>query len=235
MSKPLLSAELLTRSYVMGHMTVDVLRETSVSVDAGEFVVIMGASGSGKSTLLHLLGLLDRPDSGQVLFRNRSLFDSPAWEQNWIRNQEIGFVFQFYHLMPELNVLENVLIARLVTHNASQWWGNRRQARRDAEAILDRVGLSHRIKHRPPELSGGERQRVAIARALVNQPSLLLADEPTGNLDAKMGGGILALLTELNEAGQSIVMVTHDATVASRAHRCVRLVDGRIVGEDSGT
>jgi ABC-type lipoprotein export system ATPase subunit len=212
----------------MGRVPLEVLRGASLHVARGEFVVVSGASGSGKSTLLHLLGTLDVPDRGTVEFDGQSLFDLPEHARRSYRNRQIGFIFQFYHLLPECNVLENVLMPRLVAHSAWAWGAKRRQARRDAEEILDRVALSERAKHRPSELSGGERQRVAIARALINNPRLLLADEPTGNLDEGIGGEILKLLSELNEAGQTIIMVTHDPKVASHAHRCVHLSKGVI-------
>jgi len=228
----MLHAQNIHKSYQLGPSEVHVLRGASLTADRGEFLVIMGASGSGKSTLLHILGALDTPDRGWVEFGGRRLFDMPTGAREGYRNREIGFVFQFYHLLPELNVLENVLLPRLVMHSLWSWAGQRGKARRDAAAILERVGLSDRLRHRPKELSGGERQRVAIARALVNGPSLLLADEPTGNLDASMGAEILDLLTELNEDGQTVVLVTHDPAVARRAHRSVRLDHGVIVETD---
>jgi len=212
----------------MGRGRLKVLRGASLSVKAGEFVVIMGASGSGKSTLLHLLGALDTPDRGEIEFRGRSLFEQPSSVRNDYRNHEVGFVFQFYHLLPELNVLENVAIPRLVSHGFFGWRSAKRTSFADARELLDRVGLAERAKHRPSELSGGEMQRVAIARALLNRPALLLADEPTGNLDARIGAEILALLREFNRAGQTVVMVTHDAGVAEQADRRVRLADGVI-------
>ena len=226
MSKILLRAKGLHKTYSMGKNQVRVLRGASIEARRGEFIAIAGASGSGKSTLLHILGALDTPDRGTVEFDGIDLFAWGALDRQTYCNQDVGFIFQFYHLLPELNALENVLISRLVAHSAWSWLGARRQARRDAEEILERVGLSDRTKHRPSELSGGERQRVAIARALINDPALLLADEPTGNLDAVIGGEIMALLTELNAGGQTIIMVTHDPFVASRAHRRVELKDG---------
>lgn len=232
----MLRAQGIHKTYVMGHATINVLRGASLDVEAGEFLVIRGASGSGKSTLLHILGALDAPDRGTVEFKGRDIFAQSSDDRNRYRNVDVGFVFQFYHLMPELNVLENVLVPRLVGHSVFRWLSSRRQARRDATELLDRVGLCDRAKHRPSELSGGERQRVAIARALINRPSLLLADEPTGNLDEVIGAEILRLLTELNESGQTIVMVTHDSYVASRAHRQVRLSEGGIreTGSEGG-
>lgn len=224
----MLRARGLHKSYKMGRSLVKVLRGASFEAESGEFVVVMGASGSGKSTLLHLLGAIDAPDRGTVEFAGRDVFAGRDSARRHYRNRQIGFVFQFYHLLPECNVLENVLMPRLVEHSFGGWLSARRQARRDAEAMIERVGLSDRKTHRPNELSGGERQRVAIARALVNQPALLLADEPTGNLDARIGGEILRLLTELNETGQTIVMVTHDANVADHAHRRIFLREGVI-------
>jgi len=228
MSDPILHARTIHRSYGSGRTEVKVLRGTSIDAAEGEFLVVMGSSGCGKSTLLHILGALDAPDRGSVAFRGRTIFDLPAAERGRYRNCDIGFVFQFYHLMPELNVLENVLIPRMVTHSIWNWSSGRREAKNEAMKMLERMGLSERAKHRPSELSGGERQRVAIARALINHPALLLADEPTGNLDETTGGEILKLLTELNQAGQTIVMVTHDAKVASLAHRRVHLSEGVI-------
>jgi len=212
----------------MGPTLVQVLRGASLEAAEGEFLAIMGSSGSGKSTLLHILGALDTPADGSVEFRGVDVFTRGAGERNAYRNRDVGFVFQFYHLLPELNVLENVLAPKLVGQSLSEWWLGRRAARREAQTLLDRMGLGERVKHRPRELSGGERQRVAIARALINRPSLLLADEPTGNLDEAIGTEILDLLAELNRTGQTIVMVTHDAKVSARAHRCLRLSEGML-------
>lgn len=233
MSKPLLVAKNIHRSYRMGKTSVEVLRGASLSAQAGEFVVVTGTSGSGKSTLLHLLGALDIPDRGTVEFEGRNLFTRTESEREIYRNQDVGFIFQFYHLLSEFNIRENVMIPRLVAHSPWTWMSARRRARRDAEEILEKVGLEDRLKHRPSELSGGERQRVAIARALINRPSLLLADEPTGNLDAVIGKGILKLLAEFHSAGQAIVMVTHDEKIASRADRKVTLSAG-VIQEAAG-
>lgn len=224
----MLRAQGLYKSYVMGKATVKVLRGASIEAAKGEFVVVQGASGSGKSTLLHLLGALDVPDRGTVEFNGRDLFSQREDARRTYRNREVGFVFQFYHLLPECNVIENVIMPRLVTHSLWGWRRGRRRARRDVDEMLERVGLAHRAKHRPSELSGGERQRVAIARALINRPALLLADEPTGNLDENVGKEVLKLLMGLNKEGQTIVMVTHDTMVASHAHRCVQLSEGVI-------
>ncbi len=226
MSKVLLRARNLHKTYTMGRSKVRVLRGASLTAHRGEFLVVMGASGSGKSTLLHILGALDTPDRGSVEFEGRHLFGQSGYDRAAYRNRQIGFVFQFYHLLPELNVLENVMIPRFVGHSIWNWRRVRRAVQRDAEALLERVGLQGRAKHRPNELSGGERQRVAIARALVNEPRLLLADEPTGNLDETIGADIMVLLAELNQSGQTVVMVTHDATVASLGDRRLVLSEG---------
>ncbi len=226
MSKVILRGRDLHKSFRMGRDIVRVLRGSSIEVRDREFLVIMGASGSGKSTLLHILGALDLPDQGNVEFEGADLFEGGDRGRRVFRNRRVGFVFQFYHLLPELTVLENVLAPRLVGESGWSWFGARRKAAEDARGVIDRVGLAHRLRHRPRELSGGERQRVAIARALLNHPTLLLADEPTGNLDETTGGDVLNLLSELNASGQTIVMVTHDPKVASRAHRRMQLTEG---------
>lgn len=229
----LLRAKGIHKSYRIGPERLHVLRGASLSAEKGEFICIMGASGSGKSTFLHVLGALDTPDSGTVAFDGLDLFSKSSSQRDAYRNHNVGFVFQFYHLLPELNVLENVMAPRLVGCGFSRWFVERRKARRDAEEMLERVRLSDRAKHRPRELSGGERQRVAIARALVNRPALLLADEPTGNLDAAIGAEIMDLLSEFSASGQTIVMVTHDPAVSGRAHRRLQLIDGGL--QDGGT
>lgn len=226
MNNTILRARGIHKSYGSGRTEVKVLRGTSLEAAEGEFVVVMGSSGCGKSTFLHILGALDAPDQGTVEFKNRKIFGLPSAERGRYRNLDVGFVFQFYHLMPELSVLENVLTPRFVRHSMWGWARDKRSARNAACEMLERMGLSERAKHRPNQLSGGERQRVAIARALMNRPALLLADEPTGNLDERTGAEILTLLTELNRSGQTIVMVTHDAKVASLAHRRVHLSEG---------
>jgi lipoprotein-releasing system ATP-binding protein len=228
MNHTFLRASGIHKTYKLGKADVPVLRGASLRAQEREFLVITGASGSGKSTLLSILGALDIPNRGTVSFRGRDLFAASSNARHNYRNRDVGFVFQFYHLFPELTVLENVLMPRLVRHSLAGWWASRRDARNEGADLLDRVGLSHRIKHRPAELSGGERQRVAIARALVNRPALLLADEPTGNLDEKIGAGILDLLARFNEDGQTIIMVTHDPKVASYAHRGLVLSEGAI-------
>ena len=217
------------KSYKMGKMRLCVLKGVDLSVGRGEFVAIVGASGSGKSTLLHILGALDDCDKGQVEFDGRGLMGLGGGELNKLRNEKIGFVFQFYHLLDELDVLENVLVPAMAGSSVLGWAGRGKTARERGREILGRVGLGERIGHKPYELSGGERQRVAIGRALMNGPELLLADEPTGNLDSETGNGILEVLEEFNREGQTIVMVTHDDRIAARAGRVIRLADGRIV------
>ncbi len=227
----ILRAEGVRKTYRLGRVEVPVLRGATVSVREGEWLAIVGSSGSGKSTLLHLLGGLDRADkdSGPILFAGEDLRRFGAARENRYRNRDVGFVFQFYHLLPELTVLENAMLPSLVGLSRLAWLTGRRAELRDRAAeLLATCGLGHRLKHRPAELSGGERQRVAIARALINRPRVLLADEPTGNLDARTGHGILDLLAERHAAGLTLVMVTHDASVAARAQREVRITDGQV-------
>lgn len=228
MSDVILRASDLSKSYLMGKSPLHVLRGVSLTVRTGEFVAIMGSSGCGKSTLLHILGALDPPDKGTVEFEGRNVYEISRRQRNALRNNAIGFVFQFYHLLPELNVLENIMVPRLVGTSILAWQSKRAAIRSEVEQVMEQVGLTGRLKHRPDELSGGERQRAAIARAIVNKPRLLLADEPTGNLDVQTGKRILAILTRLNEQGQTIVMVTHDPAIAALAHRQVHLADGRV-------
>ncbi|MFQ5489140.1 MAG: ABC transporter ATP-binding protein [Phycisphaerae bacterium] len=228
MSKTLIQADGVCKTYQLGRSLLKVLRGATFKADPGEFVAIMGASGSGKSTLLHILGALDLPDQGGVQFEGRSVFDLPRREQEHLRNTDVGFVFQFYHLLPELNVFENILLPHMVGHSLLGWASAARRCREMTREVIQAVGLSERIRHKPSELSGGERQRAAIARAIVNRPKLLLADEPTGNLDAKTGEGILEVLGRLHRDGQTIIMVTHDANIAKRADRVLQLVEGRI-------
>lgn len=233
MSETILQAAGVHKTYRMGKAEVRVLKGASLAVGRGEFLAITGASGSGKSTLLHLLGALDVPDRGNVTFDGLNLFSGTSAERDHLRNVNFGFVFQFYHLLPELNTLENVLMPAMVRHSVLGWLAKRSGIVGRARDLLGRMGLQDRLRHRPAELSGGERQRVAIARALVNQPQVLLADEPTGNLDAQTGAGILTLLKTLNDEGQTIVMVTHDPKVASSAHRKLSLIDGKMKPIDS--
>lgn len=226
---PQLSAVALEKSYRKGVHQVPVLRGVDLFIQKGEFVSIVGQSGSGKSTLLHLIGLLDVPDVGEVILNGQRIDDLPARTRDELRNRVFGFVFQFYHLLPELNLVENVLAPLMIRHSVWSYWTRRREFQDRAKEILDRVGLSHRLTHRPSELSGGEMQRAAIARSLVTRPAILLADEPTGNLDATTGREILDLLHQLNaQESLTIVMVTHDLAIAEQAHRTVRLSEGRI-------
>ena len=224
--EPILRASGIHKTFAVGAESLRVLSGASLTVARGEFVAIMGTSGSGKSTFLHILGALDLPDRGQVLYEQTDVFAGGARLRNRLRNQAFGFVFQFYHLLPELNVLENVLIPAMVGSSIFHWPARRRDARKRALSLIESFNLEERIKHRPSQLSGGERQRVAIARALINRPRVLYADEPTGNLDQSRGREILGLLKRLSQAGQTIVMVTHDPAVADYAHRTVHLVGG---------
>lgn len=223
MSDPLLVARNLCKRYTLGRRDVEVLRGVSLEINAGEFVALRGASGAGKSTLLHLIGALDTPDSGEIIVAGQNLAQISNAALSRFRTEKIGFVFQAYHLLPEFDALENVLIpGRIARHNAVE-------ARERARRLLDRVGLGARLDHRPYELSGGEQQRVAIARALINQPSVLIADEPTGNLDSHTGQEILGLLQEIRaELNTTLLIATHDSHVAESAPRVIRLVDGQI-------
>lgn len=227
-SPTILEAQNVHKSYRMGATRVVVLKGVDLTVREGEFIAIVGASGSGKSTLLHILGGLDRPDKGVIQFRGRDVNRMGSRELNKYRNETVGFVFQFYHLIDELNVQENVVLPAMISRSVLGWLAVRHKARRRGEQLLEQLGLQERARHKPYQLSGGERQRAAIGRALMNQPQLLLADEPTGNLDSATGNGILNILETLNKAGQTIVLVTHDERVARRAQRIITLVDGRV-------
>ena len=223
MSEPLLSARGLKKTYVIGNRTLEVLRGVDVEIMSGDFVALRGASGTGKSTLLHLIGGLDTPNAGEIVFRGQKLSGFSEGRLTSFRNRSVGFVFQAYHLLPELTALENVCLPARVARVSAGTAGQR------ARELLDRVGLSAREDHKPAELSGGEQQRVAIARALVNDPELLLADEPTGNLDSRTGGEIIELLKSLRTAKQTtLVIATHDERVAAHAQRSIQLVDGQI-------
>ena len=224
-----LSAVALHKAYTKGDNKVPVLRGVDLCVGRGEFLAIVGQSGCGKSTLLHLLGLLDTTDQGDVRLEGRRIDDLPAATRDELRNLVFGFVFQFYHLLPELTLLENVLAPLMIRYSAWEYWKQKKELTENAREILNKVGLHHRLHHRPSELSGGEMQRAAIARALVGKPRVLLADEPTGNLDARTGGEIMDVLARLNADEQlTIIMVTHDDRLAGQAQRIVRLNEGRI-------
>ncbi|MBB6430279.1 ABC transporter ATP-binding protein [Algisphaera agarilytica] len=227
MSEAILETRGLGRTFTEGGRELRVLDGVDTSIAVGEKLAILGRSGSGKSTLLHLIGGLDTPTEGQILYRGTSLHELPEKEIDAYRRTHVGLVFQFYHLLPELNAVENVLIGGLIAED-----GRTKSAiKQRAESLLERVGLKDRMKHRPAKLSGGERQRVAIARALINEPDVLLADEPTGNLDADTGRSILELFHELHAEGQTMVLVTHDDKVAEAADRVVTLVNGRLAAD----
>jgi putative ABC transport system ATP-binding protein len=215
----------VTRTYQLDGVSVEALRGVSLTVAPTDYVAIVGASGSGKSTLMHLLGALDRPTSGTLLIGGRDVSTLGPAEMARLRNETIGFVFQSFHLLARTSARDNVALP-LVYRGAG-----RRERRARADAMLTRVGLAHRLDHKPNQMSGGEQQRVAIARALVTGPSVLLADEPTGNLDSATGESVLALLESLNDDGVAIVLVTHDRDVAARAHRQIVMRDGLIVGD----
>lgn len=232
----ILSANNVHKTYRMGRVDVPVLRGASLHVQNGEWVAILGASGSGKSTMLHILGGLDRPDSGEqvkcsVAFEGRDLTSMSSRELDDYRNINVGFVFQFYHLLPELTVVENTLLPAMRRYGKFGYIARKKDLLVQAVRVLESFGLGHRLKHRPSELSGGERQRTAIARALMNDPPVLLADEPTGNLDHKTGEAILDAIARVRDGAdrrRTIVMVTHDKEVAARADRIVHLVDGKV-------
>lgn len=232
MSNTILHATNLKRSFSEAGQSLHVLRGVDLTVRRGEWLSILGRSGSGKSTLLHLIGGLDRPTSGKVVFNGETdIFTLRGAKLDRYRNAHVGLVFQQYHLMPELNALENVLIGAMLGRGLLAWPGHRRQARERAEQLLERVGLKERLTHRPNKLSGGERQRVAIARALINQPQVLLADEPTGNLDIDTSASIMDLFHDLHREGQTLVMVTHDHAVAKTGDRTVTLAKGKLAGD----
>ncbi|WP_350304802.1 lipoprotein-releasing ABC transporter ATP-binding protein LolD [Photorhabdus viridis] len=220
-NQPLLLCNNLCKKYQEGQVLTEVLKNVTFAIKPGEMMAIVGSSGSGKSTLLHLLGGLDTPTSGEVLFKGRSLNKMSSKARAALRNHELGFIYQFHHLLPDFNAIENVAMPLLIGGK------NRSQAQKKALEMLAAVGLEKRAHHRPSELSGGERQRVAIARALVNEPSLVLADEPTGNLDLRNADSVFELLGELNrQQGTAFLVVTHDLTLAGRLNRQVEMRDG---------
>jgi lipoprotein-releasing system ATP-binding protein len=223
MQDVLLKVEGVCKRYHDGAVTTQVLSQVDLQVYKGEQLAIVGSSGSGKSTLLHIMGTLDKPSSGRVLFEGEDLYRLSARRQAQIRNQDLGFIYQFHHLLPEFSALENVAMPALIQGNP------RDEALAAASGLLDRVGLGHRLNHAPSELSGGERQRVAIARALINEPKLVLADEPTGNLDAKSGDAVYGLIRELAaQLGTAFVVVTHDNKLAARMDRQLTMKDGQL-------
>ncbi|WP_108651176.1 lipoprotein-releasing ABC transporter ATP-binding protein LolD [Dongshaea marina] len=223
MSEWLLQGIGLTKSYQEGSVKADVLKGIDFSLRPAEMVAIVGSSGSGKSTLLHLFGVLDQPSSGQVLFEGKDVFTLNTRQQAAFRNQKLGFIYQFHHLLGEFSAQENVAMPLMISGQSFA------EAKRSASRMLERVGLGKRLAHRPAELSGGERQRVAIARALINQPQLVLADEPTGNLDHQSAEAVYSLMCELNrEMGTAFVMVTHDRELAAQLDRSETLCDGKL-------
>jgi lipoprotein-releasing system ATP-binding protein len=230
----ILRASGLRKTFRMGESALTVLKNVDLAVREGEFVAIEGRSGSGKSTLLHLLGALDVPDEGRIDFQNTDIASIGSNERAKLRNTQFGFVFQFYHLLPELNVAENTLLASMIEYSSLKFRAMHNDLKHRASAVLEQLGMSHRLKHKPAQLSGGERQRVAIARALMNSPRVLFADEPTGNLDQETGQQIMGVLEKLHrEQKQTIVMVTHDRAIARQADRVLVLKDGRLDRADA--
>lgn len=228
-SPHVLEARKLCKTYSRGKHEVPVLRECDFAAVAGKTTAILGQSGSGKSTLLHLLGTLDAPDAGEIYFDGSRIDNLPRRQRDRFRNSKLGMIFQFYHLLPEVSAFQNVLLPIMIQQGVIGYMRNRHSIRERARELLARVGLEHRLHHKPRELSGGEMQRCAIARALIAEPELLLADEPTGNLDRETGAQILELLGELNrEQGLTIVMVTHDESISEQCDATIRLADGRI-------
>jgi lipoprotein-releasing system ATP-binding protein len=223
MSNCLLEVRDLRKSYQRDVSRIDVLNGINLTIQEGDTIALVGASGAGKSTLLHIMGTLDRPTSGNVFFRGKDVFRLAEGSLATFRNRSIGFVFQFHHLLPEFTALENVMMPALISGVAKE------EARKSACSFLEDVGLGHRLQHKPGELSGGEQQRVAIARALVLSPAMLLADEPTGNLDTKTSEEVHELLAAIQrKTGLSLIIVTHNERLAARMGKTIRLVDGRI-------
>jgi putative ABC transport system ATP-binding protein len=226
MERAIIQTQGLTKEYVMGSETIHALRGIDVEVHRNEYVALMGPSGSGKSTFMNLIGCLDTPTAGEYWLNNTSVARLNDDQLAAIRNREIGFVFQTFNLLPRATALHNVELPLIYGGTGS------RERRQRAEHVLERVGLADRMTHRPTELSGGQRQRVAVARALVNEPAILLADEPTGNLDSRTGAEIMALFNELHESGQTILLVTHEHDIAMHAHRRITLLDGLIESDE---
>ena len=223
----IIKTENIVKDYILGKIKVRALNGIDLQIQKGEFVAIMGPSGSGKSTLMHILGCLDSPTDGTYYLDDVLVSKMPKASLAAVRNRKIGFVFQSFNLLPHLNILKNVELPLM--------YGGMSKRKRTAKAkeVLQNVGLGDRLKHKPGELSGGQRQRVAIARAIVNDPSILLADEPTGNLDSQSGGDILEIFAELHSQGNTVIIVTHDQAIASRAERIIKIKDGKIVDGNS--
>lgn len=224
--QPVIRVEGLTKTYPMGDETVYALRGLSFSLHTGEYIAIMGTSGSGKSTLLNILGCLDTPSEGSYYLEGRGVAHMNDYELSAVRRERFGFVFQSFNLIPQITVIENIEVPLFY-----QGWHERESEKR-ARELAERVGLGHRLKHRPAELSGGQRQRVAIARALANNPALILADEPTGNLDSNTGREIMVILDHLAAQGRTIVLVTHERGIAEHAQRIIHLIDGDISSDE---
>ena len=220
--KRLVELENIVKTYRQADRNIEVLKGISLSIDSGEFIALQGPSGSGKSTLMHILGLLDRPSRGRYLLRHQDVSALSDNALSAIRNRTVGFIFQTFYLIPYVSAVENVMLPGLYSRTAA------RELRHRAEQILDQVGLGDRMHFRPSQLSGGQQQRVAMARALVNDPRLLLADEPTGQLDSQTSGEIMRLIAEIHEQGRTVVLVTHDDDIAGYARRRIRLSDGLI-------
>jgi lipoprotein-releasing system ATP-binding protein len=229
-SSTILASRGIKKSFSVGDRSLEVLHGVDIELRAGELLCLMGASGAGKSTLLQILGLLDEPTEGEVFLDGHSAWKLPVQARAELRNRKLGFVFQFYHLISELNAVENVLLPAMIARSTFEYRRSSRELRQRAEEMLAKFGLSQRLKHRPAQLSGGERQRVAIARALFLDPPVVIADEPTGNLDSATGEKVLdLLLTEQRERNLSLLLVTHDERIAHRCQRVLHMEDGRIV------
>ncbi|NCN58996.1 macrolide ABC transporter ATP-binding protein [Candidatus Roizmanbacteria bacterium CG_4_9_14_0_2_um_filter_38_17] len=221
--KPLLTLKDVSRTYELGGVAVHALNKVSTELKEGEFVAIMGPSGSGKSTLMHIIGLLDTPSSGELLYKDKSIKNLSENDRAKLRNKVIGFVFQQFNLIKKVSALDNVILPIIYRHERIK------NSKKIGARLLTRLGLGNRQDHAPNQLSGGQQQRVAIARALINDPEIILADEPTGNLDTKTGDQIMQILKNLNNEGKTIVMVTHESEIAKYADRIIRIVDGKII------
>lgn len=227
MNSPLLVGKNIVKTFLDASQTVDILHSVNIEINQGETVAILGASGSGKSTLLHILGTLDSPSSGDVIFKGKSLLTLSTKQQASFRNRELGFVYQFHHLLPEFTAIENVAMPQLIAGVS------KKQAHASATQLLERVGLLHRLQHKPHQMSGGERQRVAIARAMVNKPSIIMADEPTGNLDNDASSEILKLINDINQSENTcFIIVTHDHGLANKMDRTLTLVNGNFTHQN---
>ena len=225
----ILSADNVHRSFPAGEGRLEILKGISLEVKKGEVISIVGPSGAGKSTLLHILGLLDIPTEGKVYFNGQDIYAQSSGAQSRIRNASFAFVFQFYHLIPELDVLENTILPFYISHSIMGFMAKSSGFKERGRELLDKLGLGQRLHHRPNQLSGGEQQRVAIARALVSNPDIIFCDEPTGNLDSATSAEVQDLILDLNlKEGKTFIIVTHEEKIAQKAHRIIRMVDGRI-------